>query len=54
MQEIIIFYQRPIVINEINSDCSKNCKNYYLQYNTHSAETIFIFKRMQFCCSYIS
>ena len=54
----IIFNQRPIVINEINSNSSKNFKNCYHQYNIHSAETaftrtifiiIFIFKN-----SYIS
>ena len=54
----IIFNQIPVVINEINSDSSKNCKNYYNQYNIHYVRTIFIiifiFKRMQFYCSYIS
>ena len=39
----IIFNQRPIVINKINSNPSKNCKNYYHQYNIHGAGTIFIF-----------
>ena len=41
----IIFNQRPIVINEINSDSRKNCKKYYNQYNiinTNSAGIIFI------------
>ena len=38
----IIFNQRPIVINKINSNSGKNCKNYYHQYNIHCAETIFI------------
>ena len=38
-----IFNQRPIVINKINSNSGKNCKNYYHQYNIHCAETIFIF-----------
>ena len=28
----IIFNQRPILINEINSNSNKNCKNYYHQY----------------------
>ena len=44
----ITFNQRPIVINEINSNSIKSCKNYYHQYNIHSARTgftrtIFIF-----------
>ena len=39
----IIFHQRPVVINKINSNSSKNCKNFYHQYNIHSAGTIFIF-----------
>ena len=39
----IIFNQRPIVINKINSNSSKNCKNYYHQYNIHFTRTIFIF-----------
>ena len=52
----IIFNQRPSVINKINSNSSKSCKNYYHQYNIHFAGTIFIliFKRMQFHCSYVS
>ena len=25
----ITFNQKPVVINEINSNSSKNCKNYY-------------------------
>ena len=52
----IIFNQRPIVINKINSNSNKNCKNYYHEYNIHFARTIFIFifKRMQFYCSYVS
>ena len=40
----IIFNQRPAVINKINSNSNKNCKNYYNhQYNINSAVTIFIF-----------
>ena len=39
----IIFNQRPIVINEINSNSNKNCKNYYHQYNIYFARAIFIF-----------
>ena len=39
----IIFNQRPIVINKINSNYVKNCKNYYHQYNIHCTRTIFIF-----------
>ena len=39
----IIFNQRPFVINKINSNSSKNCKNYYHQYNIHCTRTIFIF-----------
>ena len=52
----IIFNQRPFVINKINSNSCKNCKNYYHECNIYFAGTIFIFifKRMQFCCSYIS
>ena len=54
----IIFNQRPVLINEINSNSSKNCKKFYHQYNTYFTRTIFIiifiFKRMQFQCSYIS
>ena len=38
-----IFNQRPIVINKINSNSSKNCKNCYHEYNIHCARTIFIF-----------
>ena len=38
----IIFNQRPIVINKINSNSSKNCKKYYHQYNIHCARTTFI------------
>ena len=48
----VIFNQRPIVINEINSNSNKNCKNYYHQYNIHSKitifVTIFIFKKSYF------
>ena len=54
----IIFNPKPIVINEINSNSNKNCKNYYHQYNINSAGTIFtfifIFSRMQFHWSYFS
>ena len=52
----IIFNQRPIVINKINSNSSKNSKNYYHQYKINFRRTIFIFifKRMQFHCSYFS
>ena len=39
----IFFNQRPIVINEINSNSNKNRKTYYHQYNINSAGTIFIF-----------
>ena len=39
----IVFNQKPIIINKINSNSSKNCKNYYHQYNIHCARTIFIF-----------
>ena len=53
----IIFNQRPIVINKINGNSIKNCKNYYHQYNIYFAGIlfiiIFIFERMQFNCSYI-
>ena len=38
-----IFNQRPIVINKINSNSGKNCKNYYHEYNIHHAGTIFSF-----------
>ena len=33
----IIFNQRPIVTNKINRSSSKNCKNYYHQYNINYA-----------------
>ena len=53
----IIFNQRPIAINKRNVNSIKNCKNYYHQYNLYFAGIIFIiifvFKRMQFNCSYI-
>ena len=39
----IIFNQRPVVINEINSTSNKNYKNYYHRYNINSAGAIFIF-----------
>ena len=39
----IILNQRPIVINEINSNSNKNSNNYYHQYNIYFARTIFIF-----------
>ena len=39
----IIFNQRPIAINKINSNSSKNCKNYYHKYNIHFARATFIF-----------
>ena len=38
----IIFNQRPIIINKTNSNSSKNCKNYYHEYNMHFARTTFI------------
>ena len=38
----IIFNQRPIVINKINSNIGKNCKNYYHEYNIYFARTTFI------------
>ena len=38
----IIFNQRPIVVNKINSNSSENFKNYYHQYNTYFTRTIFI------------
>ena len=38
-----IFNQRRIVTNKINSNSSKNCKNYYQQYNISFTRTIFIF-----------
>ena len=38
----IIFNQTPIVINKINSNSDKNCKNYYHEYNIYFARTIFI------------
>ena len=38
----IIFNERPIVINKINSNSSKNCKNYCHEYNIHFARTRFI------------
>ena len=38
-----IFNQRPIAINKIKSNFSKNCKYYYHQYNIHCAGTIFSF-----------
>ena len=31
----IIFNQRPIVINKLNSNSSKNCKNYFYSLNIH-------------------
>ena len=39
----IVFNQRPIEINKINSNSSKNCKNYYHQYNIYFTRTIFSF-----------
>ena len=39
----IIFNQRPILINKINNDSSKNCKNYYYQYIIYFTGAIFIF-----------
>ena len=47
----IIFNQRLIVINKINSNSSKNCKKYYHEYNIHCAGTIFIFifSKIYFC-----
>ena len=39
----ISFNQKPIVINKINSNSNKKCKNYYHQYNINSARTISIF-----------
>ena len=52
----IIFNQRAIAINEINSNSYKNCKNYYHQHNIYFKRTIFIFifSRMQFQWSYFS
>ena len=50
----IIFNQRPIVMNEINSDSSKNCTNYYHQYNTYFARTTFIITIFIFSKIYIS
>ena len=38
----IVFNQRPIVINKINSFFSKHCTNYCHQYNIHSTRTIFV------------
>ena len=43
MQETLIFNQRPIVINKINSNSGENCKNYYHEYNIHFARTIYTF-----------
>ena len=37
----IIFNQRPVVINKINSNSSKNCTIYYHQYNIYFAGTAF-------------
>ena len=47
----IIFNQKLVVINKINSNSTKNCKNYYHQYNICFPGTvfIFIFRRMQLC-----
>ena len=39
----IIFNQRPVVINKINSNSGKICKNYYHKYNIHCAGTIYLF-----------
>ena len=36
----IIFNQRRIVVNKINSDSSKSCKNYYHQFNSFLARVI--------------
>ena len=38
----ITFNQRPIVINKINSNSGKNCKNYYHKYNIYYTSTKFI------------
>ena len=38
----IIFNQRAIIINKINSNSGKNCKNYYHKYNKHFARTTFM------------
>ena len=54
----IVFNQGPVVINKINSNSIKNCKNCYHQYNIHCAGTIFIFVfifgRMEFHWSYFN
>ena len=39
----VIFNQKPIVINKINSNSNKDCKNYYHEYNIHCTRSIFIF-----------